>query len=502
MYVANLAATQFGCFEGLELKLEVPSAKSDAAPAFVLPNVNVLLGDNGAGKTTILRTIALACMSDAVLSSGYRPYFVLRRTPDATSPTGGVFVEASLTAEESGGEDRARARTFGFSVVRAGRDEVIQPGVTIGAQNSFRQWKTLYDKLLKDGGLTAADAQNNGKLVDRLRALDAASLRTFEDQVARVEQVPPSLYTDNHPAFFLCAYGVNRRVEVLSTFDTSLRDKSRSARYQRVASLFEEGMTLIPLGSWLPRMNDEPRGRIIELLNALVPNGPQVSSNFDDGEVMFEHRGVRLPFSQLSGGYRAYIAWIADLLAHAEKVSPGKAGDVEGVVLVDEIDLHLHPSWQRTVLPLLSKVLPKIQFIVSTHSPLVAGSVGSANIHVVDWPPGETQPRVWKPKEEIWGLSADQILTSSAFGLASTRNEEFLKKLHEVEKKPDGTREYTRMLSLGGAGMGEVPETPVPNWVEALEAEKKPAKRATPVAKKPTKKPVAKKRAPAKRGLR
>jgi predicted ATP-binding protein involved in virulence len=54
-----------------------------------------------------------------------------------------------------------------------------------------------------------------------------------------------------------------------------------------------------------------------------------------------------------------------------------------GVVLVDDIDLHLHPSWQRTVVSKLASTLPRLQFIVTSHSPLVAGNLYAENIRVV-----------------------------------------------------------------------------------------------------------------------
>jgi hypothetical protein len=80
-----------------------------------------------------------------------------------------------------------------------------------------------------------------------------------------------------------------------------------------------------------------------------------------------------LPVRWLSDGYKAMLAWIADLLGHAfldgqREVSPS---ELQGVVLLDEIDLHLHPTWQRRVVPILKRAFPKLQFIVTTHSPLV-----------------------------------------------------------------------------------------------------------------------------------
>jgi predicted ATP-binding protein involved in virulence len=94
--------------------------------------------------------------------------------------------------------------------------------------------------------------------------------------------------------------------------------------------------------------------------------------------------------------------------------------DISGVVIVDEIDLFLHPEWQRFVIEKIAEAFPKLQFCFSTHSPLVAGTLEPENIFVM-----ETDSNgitiVDQYRENIHGLTANQILTSSYFGLSSTR---------------------------------------------------------------------------------
>lgn len=90
-------------------------------------------------------------------------------------------------------------------------------------------------------------------------------------------------------------------------------------------------------------------------------------------EIRVGDRSMRLPPGWLSDGYKAMLAWISDLLGHAFLDAQGDVNPVElqGVVLLDEIDLHLHPTWQRRIVPLLKRAFPKLQFIVTTHSPLI-----------------------------------------------------------------------------------------------------------------------------------
>jgi len=91
-----------------------------------------------------------------------------------------------------------------------------------------------------------------------------------------------------------------------------------------------------------------------------------------------------------------------------------------GIVLVDEVDLLLHPAWQREVVPNIASALPKLQFIFTTHSPIVAGTLQAKNILLARTTPhgGSSLDRV---AAEIHGLNAEQILLSSYFELESTR---------------------------------------------------------------------------------
>ena len=96
--------------------------------------------------------------------------------------------------------------------------------------------------------------------------------------------------------------------------------------------------------------------------------GPMV--RFEDGH--------EAPWSELSDGYHVFIALVADIARRAVMLNEFDGADaptrVEGVVLIDELDLHLHPRWQREALPRLREAFPRLQFIISTHSPQVLSS--------------------------------------------------------------------------------------------------------------------------------
>jgi predicted ATP-binding protein involved in virulence len=119
---------------------------------------------------------------------------------------------------------------------------------------------------------------------------------------------------------------------------------------------------------------------------------------------------MRIPINQLSDGYKSTISLVADIAYRMAVLNPQLLGDVcketGGVVLIDEVDLHLHPSWQQRILGDLTAIFPKVQFIVSTHAPAVISSVKSENIILLD--DGE----VFEPSGEVHGKDVNTIISS------------------------------------------------------------------------------------------
>lgn len=91
---------------------------------------------------------------------------------------------------------------------------------------------------------------------------------------------------------------------------------------------------------------------------------------------------VKIPAIALAHGYQSTIAWIADLVGHILLEANGELApqDFEGLVLIDEIDLYLHPTWQARLIPALRKTFPKLQFIATTHSPVVLATLSPEEI--------------------------------------------------------------------------------------------------------------------------
>lgn len=160
----------------------------------------------------------------------------------------------------------------------------------------------------------------------------------------------------------------------------------------------------------------------------------------------------RLPVSQLSDGIRTAIGLVADIAFRAVQLNPhlGERAvlETQGVVLIDEVDMHLHPEWQQLILANLTQAFPKIQFIVTTHSPQVLTTVRKDCIRIIGLESGAPVIRV--PVHETFGQESratleDILDTSSRPPLDITRK--LQRYLQHIE---DGQDELPEVLQLRG----------------------------------------------------
>jgi predicted ATP-binding protein involved in virulence len=272
-----------------------------------------------------------------------------------------------------------------------------------------------------------------------------------------LEEVIKEMYEDYSPAFLIVGYGVMRRFDDTINYNFKEQARNRRLRYSRVASLFEGNYGLIPLNSWLPEMQLSNNGRytqIVHLIDRLTPDDVKFEGEFVNEEFYCDFRGARIPFGAMSDGYRNYLGWIGDLLYHVCIGAPSgkKLVECQGVVLVDEIDLLLHPEWQRTVIQSLSENFPNMQFVFTTHSPIVASSVEKENVFVMETDT-DGSAIVKQYNEYIYGLTAEQVLLSSYFGLETTRPESVVKERYEpisdkaIEGSHEDALEFLRRLN-------------------------------------------------------
>ncbi|NKB18786.1 MAG: AAA family ATPase [Pseudanabaena sp. CRU_2_10] len=121
--------------------------------------------------------------------------------------------------------------------------------------------------------------------------------------------------------------------------------------------------------------------------------------------VLFPNKSI----NQLSDGEKCLLAMVGDLARRLAIANPGLDNPLEGegVVLIDEIELHLHPKWQRMIIPALVRTFPNCQFIVTTHSPQVLSEVQPNSIYILE---STDRGVIAKRPTSSYGRDSNQIL--------------------------------------------------------------------------------------------
>lgn len=302
-----------------------------AAPFANTGQWTVILGPNGVGKTTVLRSLALA----------------LRNADDPAIWPKGTYANA-------------------WARVRASGDQApIEPRICI--------------KLL-DGSEHLTRIHENGSVT--------------------ITQTP----RQSQPALFpLFAYGCRRGSALGGTareVDLSNTDGPE------IATLFDEGADLIHAETWLIGMDgDAPKNPLSQIIFDVAIAALKTLLDVDSIEVaqrrvwITEHGKPRLPFSALSDGYLTSAGWLLDLIARWVEFSrrynlPMDANFMQtmrGLVLIDEIDLHLHPRWQIDIIARTRRLLPQMSFVVTTHNPLTLVGARAEEIWILSTEDGQVK---------------------------------------------------------------------------------------------------------------
>lgn len=225
--------------------------------------------------------------------------------------------------------------------------------------------------------------------------------------------------------------------------NTSARRPGRS-RYsklaQQVSSLFDETVPLADAIDWLIEQhlyqleNRPGAGHLLEiattlLSDGLLPDGFEVHRVDSDGLWVSNETG-EFPLREMSDGYRAVTALVVDIVRQMAAAYPNMKvnwrGGIPvlpypGVVLIDEIDAHLHVRWQKTIGGWLKSHFPLIQFIVTTHSPYICQSADPGGLILLPSAREDTPPRILDPglyQRVIYGSGDDAVVTD-LFGIDS-----------------------------------------------------------------------------------
>ena len=379
----------------------------------------VILGDNGVGKTTVLR--ALAAMRPIESKQGehqFRLAYVVFDNGDWTLLTKNdnasrARVEAKVHAELMAGE----GHSFSLQITQFMM-------ATICNVPDFDEAQSVANLVCYGYGAS----RTTGNSVIGENPADADTCASLFDD--RADLLDPQEW------FLNVDYG-SRLVEPQNT---SLADARKRVEQMLIAVL--PGVTALKINL------------------AGTPQKPQIS-------LQFLLHGTWVKLRDLSLGYQTLVVWLTDFASKLYIRYPDSKNPLAepAIVLIDEIDLHLHPAWQRTLLADLSKIFPNTQFIATAHSPLVVQAAGDAGANVVLLRREGDHTIVVPDLEDVRGWRIDQIMTSELFGLETARSlgtEKKLQRRAELLTKTKRTAAEKKELEaltreLDAEPLGETP---------------------------------------------
>jgi predicted ATP-binding protein involved in virulence len=316
------------------------------------PNFTVLIGENGKGKTAVLDAIAIA-LGTYFQGSGIK-----------AGQSGIRKTDARFVRREKGDESYREPLTEVYIKAYA---EIVEPYSWLSAL-----------LLKKDPTLVAIEwTRELGDRGGKARKwIEVGQSYQQEIKIGRNPNLPLFLYYGSGRL-----WNTNRNQETTkpgSQFDAyhlCLDPKSDQKAFEK----WYKKLTFSAL-----QTGDQSSGlRLIDhAILTCIPGAEKIYHDVREDEIVLKLKNSReklIPFDSLSDGYRNMVAMVADIAYRTARLNPhhgqDAAKETEGVVLIDEIDLHLHPKWQRQVVNDLQKAFPKLQFIATTHSPFIIQSL-------------------------------------------------------------------------------------------------------------------------------
>ena len=396
---------------------------------------SVIIGENGVGKTTLLQALAamrpVPAIDDLVLSTAdvlgdEAPIGAGAEagTPDCVAPALADYENARIESLVRHGSRMAASLTVEM-------ESIDGETFTFG-----------YDVATDDGGLQSAAPRlarrtlaSKGPLViaySAFRHAGHSNLSTFEDLEPtealfeeRIQLVDPD--------------------EVAERIDYNVLSADRDSR---------QG----PFGEREQRLKDRARwenfqNKMREAISALIPDLSPEDVTLEVGGIHVRTPSGIVPLAKLSLGAQTTVAWLVDLAWRLRTKFPESDNPFEesAIVLIDEVELHLHPIWQRSLRGQLLRHFPRIQFIVSTHAPVTAQESIAANdpVSIIRWE-GDHSVIVPHPLPTM-AVRLDDVATT-VFDLETSlpsRLEKLLEERRDLIRKIDLTvDEKGRLLQL------------------------------------------------------
>ena len=368
MFLKSIKLENFRCFSNHELSFvdDDSGNKKDC-----IRKTTILLGDNGTGKSNLLKAIGLVTAGRDALAE-------LLDEPESWIQVGKEFCQLDAVLRTAEGKEQH-----------------------------------VFLRIEKKDTVT--------KVLDRAR-----------ESLAKLDDV-----LEHGNNYFVLAYGASRRLNVYRGRRTQL-SYYRHVRARNVSTLFNPDEVLIPIELWamdLDYIEDRDAMDVISNVMSDFLRGVKFSRiNKRKGQLIFETPLGTVPMSQLSDGFQNVAAWAGDLLYQITEVFNDYKTPLKtpGLLLIDEVDLHLHPRWQREMLTFLRQKLPNFQVVATTHSPITAQQANENELHYI-----ERRGRSLKLHQFTgvpMAMLLHQLVMSDIFGLASDESVVLKKKKDRYKK--------------------------------------------------------------------
>ena len=289
--------------------------------------------------------------------------------------------------------------------------------------------------------VTAKGEERNLELNIRRGSTPSRIIKESQDGLKEIDDALE--HTDRN--YFVVGYGANRKLSgSQSNFPTSSFSQDRS---NSIATMFSRNAALYSLDEWAVSLDYETEGKglsvIKKTLNNFLPNVTFDHIDRSRRAIIFKTSYGLIPLDLLSDGYQNMAGLIGDILyrlndVFADRKDPLKAG---GLLLIDELELHLHPVWQRKLIEFLGKILPNFQFVCTTHSPLTVQQTDVGELYLLKRKNEKIQITQFEDAPKY--LPINELIVSPIFGLETDESLELTakkKKLDSLEGKKKLTK--------------------------------------------------------------
>lgn len=343
------------------------------------PRMNVIIGNNGVGKTSIL---------DA-LSIGIGSIFL----GIETNPSPGIKKEDVRFVSRKIGSTIDRQPQFPVVISCAG--EIVNKEISWIRQLNTKSGRTNYGDAANIKNI-ASDLQNSVRNGDENIILPIISYYGTGRLWAQKHESSQKTIDSRLQGYTDCLSAESNEKLMLKWFEkmtyTQLQDETVVPELKAVKSAIADSYM-------------ESGANVIEVQVNFNVKSHQLEITYIDENNNYQ----RHPFYELSDGYRNTLSLIADIAYRMAVLNPQFLGDVTkktpGIVLIDEVDLHLHPIWQKRILKTLKNVFPLVQFIVTTHSPSIISSAKADELLILD------EDSCKNFEYEVYGKDSNSVLT-------------------------------------------------------------------------------------------